>query len=466
MGDRAHKAAVLNVVGLSPSVLGPHTPRLNAMVERGHIVELTPDLPAVTCTSQSSMLTGLPVSGHGVVGNGWYDRESNEPRFWKQSNGLVHGEKIWETARARDPGCTTANLFWWFNMYSSADFSVTPRPRYKADGRKKPDCYSRPAGLRDRLQDRLGPFPLFRFWGPMAGIASTRWIADAARLVDEWHDPTLSLVYLPHLDYALQKHGPGTAQARHAAAEIDAVVGGLVDHFESRGARVMVVSEYGIEPVENGGGPIHPNRVLRRAGLVEVRTEDGTDLLDCGACRAFAIADHQVAHVYARDEDSRDRAREVLQNESGVERVLDRAQLEGLGLAHERSGDLLAVAKAGHWFTYYHWLDDARAPDFARTVEIHRKPGYDPCELFVDPRIRLPRLTLARKLAMKKIGLRTLMDVIPLDASLVRGSHGRVEAGPEHRPMLIAARPLPAQSGGPIPMRGVHGVILDHLFGE
>lgn len=470
MTDRAHKAVVLNVVGLSPGVLGPNTPRLNALVDAGNAAPLVPDLPAVTCTSQASMLTGLPVWEHGVVGNGWYDRADAEPKFWKQSNHLVRGEKIWETARTRDPGCTTANLFWWFNMYSSADYSVTPRPRYKADGRKVPDCYSHPAGLRDRLQERLGPFPLFRFWGPMADITSTRWIADAAKLVDEWHDPTLSLVYLPHLDYALQKHGPGTPEAKRAAGEVDAVVGGLVDHFDAQAARVLVVSEYGIEPVV---GSVHPNRALREAGLLEVRGEDGTELLDCGASRAFAIADHQAAHVYVNDPGSLGRARQVLEAVPGVERVLDRSQMESLGLAHERSGDLLAMASQGHWFSYYYWLDDAKAPDFARTVDIHRKPGYDPCELFIDPRIGAPKLRLAMKLARKKLGFRTLMDVIPLDASVVRGSHGRAAAAREHRPIVISARPivgLPVSPGEPgaegLPMHAVHGVILDHLFGD
>ncbi|MFG0305641.1 MAG: alkaline phosphatase family protein [Phycisphaerales bacterium JB040] len=466
MSVRAHKVAVLNVVALSRSVLGDRTPCLNALIERGTTTTLVPDLPAVTCTSQSSMLTGLPVREHAVVANGWYDREHHEPRFWKQSNRLVRGEKVWETARRRDANFTCANLFWWFNMYSSMDVSVTPRPQYRADGTKVPDCYSHPAGWRDELQARLGPFPLFRFWGPMAGIESSRWIADAARMTDERFDPSLSLVYLPHLDYALQKHGPGSSEALHAAGEIDAVVGGLVEHYESRGASVLVVSEYGIEPVR-GGGAVHPNRVLREAGLILVREENGRELLDCGASRACALADHQVAHVYCADEESRDRARAALESTPGVERVLGADELRELGLDHERAGELLVVTEPGCWCTYYYWTDDARAPDFARTVDIHRKPGYDPCELFVDPEIALPKLRLAGKLAKKKLGFRTLMDVIPLDASLVRGTHGRVEVEEGYAPILIEPEDgVLSERHNAMPMRGVREVILEHLFPE
>ena len=466
MGNRAHKVAVLNVVALSRSVLSERTPHLNALIERGATTTLVPDLPAVTCTSQSSMLTGLPVREHAVVANGWYDRKHQEPRFWKQSNRLVHGTKVWETARDRDPECTCANLFWWFNMYSSADVSVTPRPQYRADGTKVPDCYSHPARWRDELQAALGPFPLFRFWGPLAGIESSRWIADAARMTDERFDPTLSLVYLPHLDYALQKHGPGSPEALDAAGEIDAVVGGLVEHYESRGASVLVVSEYGIEPVKEGGA-VHPNRVLREAGLIAVREEHGRELLDCGASRAFALADHQVAHVYCSDDESRECARAALESAPGVERVLGRDEQRELGLDHERAGELLVVCEPGCWCTYYFWTDDARAPDFARTVDIHRKPGYDPCELFIDPAIALPKLRLAGKLAKKKLGFRTLMDVIPLDASLVRGTHGRVEVEEPYAPILIEPEDgVLSERHSAMPMRGVHDVILEHMFPE
>ena len=457
---KPHKTAVLNIVALSESRIGAHTPNLQRFRDAGTLTHLVPPLPAVTTTSQSAMLTGVDASAHGVVGNGWYDRTDAEIKFWKQSNRLVRAPKVWETARERDPSVTCANMFWWYNMYSSADFSVTPRPQYRADGRKIPDCYSEPPGLRDDLQRDLGPFPLFRFWGPAASIESTRWIADASIAVDRAHSPTLSLVYLPHLDYALQKFGPRSPEARHADTEIDAVVGDLLDHYERTNTRVMIVSEYGIEPVSEG---VHINRALREAGFVRVRVENGRELLDPGASRAFAVADHQVAHVYVRDEVDMPAVHELCAQVPGVEVVLDQDTKRAHGIDHERAGDLVLIADAGRWFTYYYWLDDARAPDFARCVDIHRKPGYDPCELFVDPAIGPAKLAIGSRLIRKKLGFRTLMDVIPLDASLVKGSHGRPPSNPEAGPLMITQSPG-GGTGGSMPMTGVHDAILETVF--
>ncbi len=451
----AHRTVVLLVVGLNRSLLGEDTPHLRAFADGGVTRTLTPDAPAVTCTVQSSMLTGTAPDQHGIVGNGWYNREMAEVQFWKQSNRLVRGEKVWETAKARDPSVTCANICWWYNMYSSVDHSVTPRPIYKADGRKIPDCYTEPQALRDRLQGSLGPFPLFRFWGPAASIDSTAWIANAAMTVAEHEDPTLSLVYLPHMDYSLQRDGPGSPGVRAELRELDTVLGALLRFYESRDTRVIVLSEYGIQPVTDA---VHPNRVLRRAGLVRVREEQGLELLDAGASDAFAVADHQIAHVYVRDPARRDDVAALLRETDGIDTVTP--SHETRGLHHERSGDLIAISNPDRWFSYYYWLDDARAPDFARTVDIHRKPGYDPVELFIDPRLRSPKLALATRLARKKLGFRTLMDVIPLDASLVRGSHGRTDLAPELEPVVIA------RSGRtePIAATDVRDLILEQMF--
>lgn len=451
-----HRTAVILVVALTDNLITERTPRLKALRDAGTLRTITPPLPAVTTTAQASMLTGLPPRDHGIVANGWYDRESAEVRFWKQSNHLVHGEKVWETARKRDPSVTCAKMFWWYNMYATADFSVTPRPIYCADGRKIPDCYSHPAELRDELQRDLGPFPLFKFWGPLASIESSAWIAEATRRVDEEHKPTLTLAYIPHLDYALQKHGPNTPQAHDAAAEVDTALTPLLDQLDSDGVRTIILSEYAIEPVT---APIHPNRALREAGYIQIRDERGHELLDPGASRAFAVADHQIAHVYVREPADLPAVKTLCAQLDGVERVLDREAQHNARIDHERAGDLVLVAAAHRWFTYYYWLDDSRAPDFARTVDIHRKPGYDPAELFFDPRLPAPKLSAAWRLAKKKLGFRALMDLIPLDASLVKGSHGRVET--EHKPIIIT--PL-TSGGGDIPAEGVRDVILDHLF--
>ena len=443
--DALQPLAILDVVGLTPRLLGPHTPRLSAFAAKGCSCTLMPPVPAVTCSVQASLLTGLPPSGHGIVGNGWFLDDLCEIAFWRQSNALVAGEHVWDAARRRDERFTCANLFWWFNMGASHDIGVTPRPIYKADGRKIPDCYTKPASLRDELTALFGPFPLFKFWGPATGIESSRWIADATRHVVDTRDPTLTLAYLPHLDYDLQRHGPDPdhPDVRRSLQEIDEVAGDLIDHLRARDRRVLVLSEYGITAVDR---PIHVNRHLREAGWLAVRREGDAELLDPFASRAFAVADHQVAHVVVKDPALVEPLRAQLAALPGVEAAWIGAERAAAGLDHARAGTIVLMSDARSWFTYYPWLDDRHAPDFARTVDIHRKPGYDPAELFVDPAIAFPAVAVLSRLARRKLGLRTLMDVIGLDASIVKGSHGRPTDDPADGPLLIADRPgtLPA----------------------
>jgi len=452
--------AVILLVGLNESLIGDWSPNLRRFCAEGRTRKLKPVLPAVTCSVQSSMLTGGSVSEHGIVANGWFDRQANEIRLWKQSNRLVGGEKVWDTARKRDPQFTCLNMFWWYNMYSSADYSVTPRPIYKADGRKIPDCYSHPAELRDRLQSELGRFPLFKFWGPASSIESSRWIADATVIAHKKLDPALTLVYLPHLDYALQKLGPDHHDIKKHVTQIDEVVGDLLSYFDSRSVEPIIVSEYGIEPVSQC---IPINRMLREQDCIAIREEMGTELLDAGASEAFAVADHQIAHVYVKNGQNIDRVLDICKKTPGIEQVLDKDAQSKLHIDHQRSGDIVLVAEEGHWFSYHYWLDDSKAPDFARTVDIHRKPGYDPCELFIDPAIGNPKLTIALRLLKKKLGFRTLMDVIPLDTTLVKGSHGRVETPENIQPILITRKNL---DGIPEKVRceEVRDVIMEHLF--
>jgi predicted AlkP superfamily pyrophosphatase or phosphodiesterase len=457
-----HKTVVLNAVGLTPALIGKHTPRLKAFADAGAAAPIGHVLPAVTTTVQSTYLTGKPPTDHGAVANGWYFRDECEVKFWRQSNRLVQAEKVWDVARRQDPTFTCANCFWWYAMYSSADYTVTPRPMYPASGLKLPDVWTHPAALRDELQRDLGQFPLFSFWGPATSIKATQWIADSAVAVDRKYDPTLTLVYLPHLDYCFQRNGADPAKSANDLRELDAVCGQLLDHFESRGARVIVLSEYGIADVDR---PVHLNRILRQHGLLAVREELGRELLDAGESKAFAVADHQVAHVYVNDPAQLEAVKALVAAADGVERVLDAAEKRAAGLDHPRSGELVAVAKPGAWFTYYYWLDDARAPDFARTVDIHRKPGYDPAELFVDPGLAAPKLKIAATLAKKKLGFRYLMDVIPLDAGLVKGSHGRPPVTPAEGPVVLTKRRdlLGAAPGETLPAAGVFDLILRHL---
>jgi predicted AlkP superfamily pyrophosphatase or phosphodiesterase len=354
--------------------------------------------------------------------------------FWKQSNHLISGERVYQSARLRNPAHTTAKMFWWYNMYSTADFAVTPRPLYPSDGRKLPDIHTQPMELRDRLQQELGQFPLFSFWGPKANIESSKWIAAAAKKVDQWHNPTLNLVYLPHLDYALQKFGIDFDKIGVELEAIDALCEDLISYFESQGTQVLLLSEYGITTVKR---PVHLNRVLRKAGLIQVKDELGLETLDAGTSKAFAVADHQLAHVYLNDPSEFDRVKKLLESTPGVELVLDQEGKQKYHLDHERAGDLVVVADSDSWFTYYFWLDDAKAPDYARCVDIHRKPGYDPVEMFLNPAIKFPLLTVGAKVLKKKLGFRYLMDVIPLDATLVKGSHGRIPESDLDKPILV-----------------------------
>jgi len=426
---------VIDIVGLTPRLLA-HMPRVSRVANDGFQAEVGTVLPAVTCTAQATYLTGKLPQDHGVVGNGWYFRDLGEVFLWRQHNALVQSDKLWHTVRESDPEFTVANVCWWYAMGADTNWTVTPRPIYYGDGKKAPDCYTRPVALHDELVASLGTFPLFQYWGPTASIKSSAWIANATRLIIERKNPDLSLCYLPHLDYDLQRFGPDSQQAVVAAKEIDNVAGDLIDFARDRDITVVVLSEYGIT---NANRPVDINRLLRREGLLEVYTQDGMEYLDPWVSKAFAVADHQIAHVYVNDASVLPLVRERVSGLPGVGMVLDDDGKRQHGLDHERSGELIAVAEPDAWFTYYYWLDDERAPDFARNVEIHRKPGYDPAELFMDPNDPLAKAKAGFTLAKKMLGFRYQMQVIPLDPSPVQGSHGRMTTDPLDGPVLLCS---------------------------
>jgi predicted AlkP superfamily pyrophosphatase or phosphodiesterase len=456
-----HPTAVLNVVGLTRSLVGAHTPRIRDFLAKGWSAPLQEVFPAVTCSSQAAMLTGLPPAGNGVVGNGWYFKDLAEVGFWKQSNALMQGEKVYESLKRARPDFTCAKLFWWYNMYAPVDWSATPRPHYPADGRKVFDIYTEPLGLRDELVNDLGPFPFFSFWGPGSGIPSSRWIAACAKQTYAAKRPTLSLVYLPHLDYGLQRFGPGAPEIPAELAAIDAVVGDLIDFYRGRGVRVMLVSEYGISKVTRHA---HPNRVLRRAGLLEVRPSLTWEMLDAGASRAFAVSDHQICHVYVKDKALIPKVAALFEKEPGQKAVLVGDAIAKAGLKHERSGDVILMAEPDNWYTYYYWEDDRKAPDFARCVDIHRKPGYDPVELFLDPGIPAIKAKMAFTLLRKTLGFRYYMDVVPLKPELVKGSHGTPAENPEEAALcaseVLSLKPVTST----LPMTGVKDLISAHVL--
>ena len=451
------KLLVVIAVGLRPADL-KDAPRLATLAEEGFQAPLETVFPAVTCTVQASLLTGTLPREHGIVGNGWYHRDTAEVRFWLQSNHLIERETLYAAEARESSEFRCAKLFWWFNMHSGASLSVTPRPEYHADGRKVPGLYSEPPELNRALADRLGPFPLFQFWGPGAGLPSSRWIAESARIILDDHDPDLTLVYLPHLDYDHQRHGPDDPRSRSAVGELDACVAPLIDRAREEGREVIVLGEYGIEAVDT---PVFLNRFLRERGELCVQKTGHGELLDAGRSGAFAVCDHQAAHIYVKEGGRVDAIARALRGVPGVERVLDRDGKREMGIDHPRSGDLVCIAEPGTWFAYPYWLDEAARPDFATTVDIHRKPGYDPAELFLDPALRWPKLRIARRVLAKKLGFRSLIDVIPTDPAMVRGSHGRLPDSPERGPVILGS--FRREEAGPLPVTEVGALIRGRL---
>lgn len=456
------KTAVLNVVGLTPDLIGEHTPFLNRWFDNGKSVTVNSMLPAVTCSVQATYLTGTMPDEHGVVGNGWYFRDTGEVRFWMRSGKLIQQPAIWDIARRQNPDFTCANLFWRYATYSGADYVAVERPMYRKDGVKVPDVYAKPMSMRDKLQGELGQFPLFNFWGPNTTIDSSQWIADAAKMMTEEYDPTLTLVYLPHLDYCLQREGPNIPEVNKDLHEIDAVCEDLITYYEKRDTQVIVLSEYGITSVNQ---PVSLNRILRKEGYITVREELGGEVLDAGASRAFAVADHQVAQIYIDDPAEIEPIKQILEEVPGVETILGKEGKKKYHLDHPRAGELVAIASPQAWFTYYYWLDEGKAPDFAPTVDIHAKPGYDPAEMVLNPEIRFPKMKAGMRLLQKKLGFRYIMDLIPINGKGVKGSHGRISSNPQTSP-LLATQQKQHITEYYLKPTDVQQVILRHLFGD
>lgn len=393
------KVSIINVVGLTPELM-QYAPNIAKL---GQAKAWASPVPAVTCTAQATMLTGLNPGQHGIVGNGWYFRETGEIRFWQQSRNLI------DSADLLYDGIETAKMFWWFNQHAPVRWSATPKPHYGSDGSKVFDILD---NTGCELTKRLGPFPFFSFWGPNAGLPSSQWIAEASAVVLRQNKPQLTLTYLPHLDYDFQRF---SAPDPKRVVEVDRCAQKVIEAAEEIGALSIVVSEYGLVPVTKAIGI---NRALREHGFLVVRDGPFGEMLMAGDSRAFAVVDHQVAHVYVRDPADRNAVRNIVESLEGVSDVLPP---EEIGLGHPRSGTWIALAEPHAWFYYYYWFDENKAPDFARTVDIHRKPGYDPVELFMTSKLK----AIAR-VAQKKLGFRYRMDVIPLDPTLVKGSHGLI----------------------------------------
>lgn len=453
---------VINAVGLTRRLL-PFAPRLKDLAEKGWVKGLAEVLPAVTCTAQATMLTGKSPQEHGIVGNGWYFRDTGEVRFWQQCRDLIEAPTFYDILNARyaERGKTfrTAKLFWWFNQGADVTYSVTPKPYYAADGNKAFGVLGSPDGLAENLEAILGPFPFHTFWGPKAGLPATNWISMAASQVLGEHRPNLTLVYLPHLDYDPQRFGPAGCDMAKLVGELDMATTPLLEAAKRVGADVWVVSEYGHCDVSK---PVALNRVLREAGFLQVRGGPFGEVFNPLSSKAFAIVDHQLAHIVVRDPRVIHEVAALISQTPGVAKVYIGEQRKEISLDSPRSGEIIALAESDAHFIYPFWLDDSQAPDYARTVDIHRKPGYDACELFFDPALKFPMLRMMRKLLMKKFGFRTLFDVVPLDASIVRGSHGLASTDPLDMPLFIGngEPPFPTPEG---PMSAVFDAVLRHF---
>ncbi len=428
---------LLNVVGLAPGHLNQPDllPNIARLAQHGWSCPMKPTFPAVTCSMQTTLLSGKTPAEHGIIANGFYDRSTHEVKFWEQADALVETPRIWETLRQKHPQAKTAVLFWQHSMFCSADIVVTPRPLHLDSGMVQ-WCYSKPVGYYEELVRQIGPFKLQHYWGPLAGLASSQWIARAALHTWHHHAPELMLVYLPHLDYASQKYGPDAPQTQTALREIDAVVGELLDACSNKAA-ILVCSEYSLSPVTR---PVYPNRILREAGLLQVREINGKEYLDFELSDAFAMVDHQVAHLFCKPH-ARDDARQAL---------AARHPIDFVTIDHARAGEIIAVAPRDEWFAYYWWDDWTKAPEFAFTVDIHRKPGYDPCELWFD----------WRRMA------RTFKPATAIDPQLVKGSHGRVDQDPETWATLVMSERAVTElkPAEPVAATQVAG-ILEHLLG-
>ena len=410
---------LLSIPGLRKQDLG-QLPTLARLAAAGGVADLVPSFPAVTCPVQANMTTGELPRRHGVVANGFFWRDKGQVEMWTAWNDCIERPQIWDLLGQHDPSIRSAV---WFPLHSKgaeADLICTPAPIHNPDGSESLWCYTRPTELYGTLRDRLGHFPLQHFWGPLANIKSTQWIAASAEFAAREYAPRFFYIYLPHLDYAAQKAGPDSPAARQALVELEGVLAELVAGIDAAAADEpplwIVASEYTIVPVDH---VTYPNRVLREAGLLALRDAADGEHLDVAASPAWALVDHQLAHVFVRDEANIARVADLFRGREGIAEVLVGDELARYGLDHPRSGEVVLVSTPNSWQAYYWWLDDARAPAFARTVDIHRKPGYDPVELFFDP-------------ATKSI---------PRDATLVRGSHGAPLRGDAQRGVIVASQP-------------------------
>jgi predicted AlkP superfamily pyrophosphatase or phosphodiesterase len=396
-------------------------PNVQQLTANGDKAPLVPSFPAVTWPVQANMLTGKLPRHHGVTANGFYWRDKQEVEMWTAWNEKIQAPQIWDILHEHNAALTSAV---WFPMLSKgcgADYICMPAPIHNPDGSESLWCYTKPTAMYGALRDMFGHFPLKHFWGPLANIQSSAWIADSAAYAMQQYKPNFFFIYLPHLDYAAQRSGPDSPAALKAVEELDTVIGKLIASaqtaYGSANVLWLIAGEYAITPVDHVS---YPNRVLREAGLLQVRVEEGLEYLDLENSQAWALVDHQFSHVYVKNNNSQviEQVVNLFATHAGMAEVLVGEERGKYLLDHERSGEVILISTPNSWQAYYWWLDNALAPKFARTVDIHAKPGYDPVELHFD-------------FATKSI---------PLDATLIKGSHGAPAAHDFQRTVLLASQ--------------------------
>lgn len=340
-----------------------------------------PVFPALTCSVQASVRTAALPASHGMIANGLYFNELRQVKFWEQSAGLVTGTRVWDNARKQ--GKRVGMLFWQQSLGESVDLLLSPKPIHKHHGGMIQDCYSQPSDLYERLVKKIGrPFNLMHYWGPLASRKGSDWIVSATCEImasAEWA-PDILLTYIPHLDYDLQRFGPDSNKAKTALTVVYEYLETLKQAAESHGYDILVFGDYAMESVTRD--PVFPNRQLLKQGLLSVRPVKEMLYPDFFASKAFALVDHQVAFVYVFDPNAYSKVLVACEKMPGVGKIIQKNAFRQAGIDHVRSGDLVLVAESGSWFAYPWWDLPREAPDYSTHVDIHNKPGYDPCELF------------------------------------------------------------------------------------
>jgi predicted AlkP superfamily pyrophosphatase or phosphodiesterase len=452
------KLLLLNLAALSPGEVDDNMPNLQRVISSGSISPLREPLPALTCTSHATMVTGTDPAQHGIVANGWYERNHAKVFMWNRSAHHVHGETIWDALRTHQPDARCASLFWRFVADSNTDIHITERPVYWASGRKSFDFYSSPRSLHDRLVSELGKFPFPQFWGPFAGMRSTRWIIDATLQVMQQDDPELLLAYAPYLDYEGQRHGPSSPQAKEALRNMDSELGQVIEAAKKNDRDITIVSDYGFTDVSQ---PVMPNRILREAGFLNIEEAANGDQIEAGTSRAVAVCDNQAAHVYVADSADIEAVRQLLLNTPGIQSVLDEEAQREHGIYHQRSGELLALADDNSWFSWPYWTDPKRAPDYEKCIAIFDKAGFDPCELFPPPG-PFGKLHIAWRLAQKMSRLAVPFDVIDPNPANPRGAR-KVLSEPDNGATLITS--WSRESTDSVPMRDLKKLLVERMVG-